>query len=329
MIIICLIGVKLIFTKYDVNIDDTYNRLLEKIEEKKAAAEKQLQLEKEYNNCLKQAYQDAEKSGELQQKEIELTTYLKKYNLSLKFVDINTNYTYVHNENVKYYAASTIKLLDALYIYSHAASGEVDLEQTMKYEKKYKVGYSSGMEKHKIGDMVSLRDLVKYAITVSDNTAHNMLVSYIGFKNLKSYGQSLGATTTLVGNDNFGSINVDDAIIYLQELYKFINENSTLGQELLTYFASSQDNYLKNEEKSIQAATKYGEYSPYFHNIGIVYTKNPYYISILTKIFGKQHGATIKNINNIVQELQNVLYENRKNYCQNQVYGLQNNDIDN
>ena len=73
--------------------------------------------------------------------------------------------------------------------------------------------------------MISLRDLVKYAITVSDNSAHQMLVDYIGFTNLKKYGNSLGAKNTLIGGDNFGQIDTNDSIAYLTELYKFINDN--------------------------------------------------------------------------------------------------------
>ena len=152
-----------------------------------------------------------------------------------------------------------------------------------------------------------------------------MLVKYIGYDNLKQYGNSLGATTTLehtvLGKDNFGDINVTDAIIYVQELYNFINENPTLGAELKSYFITSDENYLKDTENNIEAATKYGEYNTYFHNNGIVYAENPYFISVLTKL--NSNKSIVTNINKKIQELQNVLYENRKNYCQQKIYNVQ------
>ena len=55
-------------------------------------------------------------------------------------------------------------MLDAIYIYENALEGNIDLDTTKKYTKNFKVLYSAGLEKHKIGDMISLRDLVKYAI---------------------------------------------------------------------------------------------------------------------------------------------------------------------
>ena len=41
---------------------------------------------------------------------------------------------------------------------------------------------------------------------------------------------------------------------------------------------------LKEEDRKIEAATKYGQYNSYFHNNGIVYYTNPYYASILTEL---------------------------------------------
>lgn len=279
---------------------------------------------KEYQNCLVQEYSDEEISEELENAEDDLTSYLQKYgsSLSVKFVDTTTSYTYTYNSNVIYYAASTIKMLDALYIYTNAYNGNLSLDDTVTYKSSDRQAYSTGMSTHNYGDKVTLRELVSYAILYSDNTAHRMLVNYIGYNTLKEFGRSLGATTTLSGYDNFGYINVTDSIIYVTKLYEFINSSGSLGEELLSYFINSDDNYLKNEEEGIKAATKYGEYSPYFHNNGIVYTENPYFISILTTTFKNDgtHKKIIANVNGKIQELQEAFYNNRISYCKNKVY---------
>lgn len=325
ILVVLFLILKNSFNNYEETFNSTYDYLKEKIEAIKSKQDKKAELEKKYNDCLAQEYTEEEKAGNLEQKEIELTTYLQKYSVSVKFVDIKTNYTYAYNQDKIYYAASTIKMLDALYIYEEAAKGNINLDETVKYLAKFKSSYSAGMIKHKINDMVSLRDLVKYAITVSDNTAHHMLVNYIGYDNLKAFGNSLGATSTLnhsvLGKDNFGDMNVNDAIIYVKELYNFINNNSALGKELKSYFTSSQDNYLKDEDRKIEAATKYGQYNSYFHNNGIVYYTNPYYASILTELGNSNYKEIISNINKKYQELEDTLYSNRINYCQEQIYG--------
>ena len=81
---------------------------------------------------------------------------------------------------------------------------------------------------------------------------------------------------------------------------------------------------MKDDENKIEPSTKYVEYGNTFHNNGIVYTKNPYLISILTNLGKKKGASVIKSVNNKIQELQEVVYENHINYCQQKIYSVQN-----
>ena len=175
------------------------------------------------------------------------------------------------------------------------------------------------MSKHKYGDKVSIRELVRYAITRSDNRAHQMLVDYIGAKNLKAYGLSLGATKTLVG-DIFGSINVSDAVIYWEEINKFINNNGELGEELKSYFKEADQNYLNITSENIMAIHKYGEYENYYHDIGIVYDENPYIIAILSTEGRNKYEDIIKDINMKIYELNKMYNSNRESACHSSIY---------
>ena len=107
-------------------------------------------------------------------------------------------------------------------------------------------------------------------------------------------------------------------------MYNFIEENSNLSEEIKSYFVESDENFLKDEENNIEAATKYGEYGNTFHNNGIVYTENPYLLSILTNLGKKKGSGIIKTINQKVQKLQNEVFENHTNYCQQKIYSVQN-----
>ena len=73
--------------------------------------------------------------------------------------------------------------MGALYIYTKAAEGQINLDDTITYLSKYKVSYSAGVSKHKVGSKIKIRDLVKYSVIYSDNSAHQMLVSYIHVPN--------------------------------------------------------------------------------------------------------------------------------------------------
>ena len=310
VLIILLLFAFIYIKKINTNVGTIIDDGIKEIEELRKTEENK----KLYEECLEEKYDSSNSSEEIEELFNELSNYLKKYSCSVGYFEPGYGYGYVYNESKVYYAASTIKMLDAIYIYDKATSGEINLDDTVTYKEEYRLGDSAEMKKHKYGDKVTLRNLVKYAITVSDNTAHEMLVAYIGKSELKSYGKSMGAKYTLFG-DEFGEITVSDALIYLGKLYELIN-SSIYGDELLTYFVNSDQNYLTLE--GIDAATKYGEYSYYFHENGIVYSTNPYFVSILT--LEGVNEKTIRDINEHVYNLHTKLYELKKDMCYKKVY---------
>lgn len=317
IIVLLLLIIVLSIVFFSLKDDKPIDLIIPKKEEEVVDLRPQL-----YEECLKRPLDDNDKTGEILLAEEELTNYLKKnYSTSVLYEDLNLGFSYSYNPDVVYYAASTIKSLDALYIYTKAAAGELDLDETMTYTKKYKWNSSKEMSKYNYGDKVSLRNLVKYAVTVSDNTAHQMLVAYIGRSNLKEFGKSLGAENTLVGSDNFGNISVTDAIIYMKAINEFINNNDELGAELKSYFVQADQNGLKMDDLGIEAAHKYGEYSYFYHDIGIVYDENPYVIAILTHEGNDDFLEIVKDINEHVYELHKAYNTNRENVCHLEVYG--------
>ena len=289
------------------------NRVLNKIE-------KETNIKDEYDTCVKSKIDISDNKYILEYQE-ELNSYLKNtYNVSIYYENINKGYNYSYKENQVYYAASLIKIVDALYIYNNALDNNINLESTIEYTKGYGTLNKEGKEKYKYNDFISLKNLVKYAITTSDNTAHLMLLDYIGFNNLKSYGKSLGATYTLVGEDKYGSINVSDASIYLKELYKFIVDNNDYSEELKNYFLNSSSNYIDLSDIGVSALTKYGYYSNYFHNIGIMLDDEPYILVILSNGKNSNHEKMMKDISLRIYELHSLYKSIQESYCYEKIY---------
>ena len=274
-----------------------------------------------YNDCLMDETILVEPTDTINNYIQDMDDYFsKKYRVSVKYEDLISGFTYSYNEENKYYAASTIKALVALYVYTKAESGEIDLDDTITYSSKYKYGSSKGMAKHRFGDKVTLRELVYHSVSVSDNSAHQMLMDYIGFNKLKSFGKSLGATNTLVGGDNFGSISANDGVIYMKSLYDFL-ESSTLGSELKSYFVTAEQNGLSIVDENILAAHKYGEYDMDYHDIGIVYDEVPYAVAILTKEGYKSNFVGIvQDVNKKVYGLHRLYNDAKKEICKAKVY---------
>lgn len=270
-----------------------------------------------YEKCLREPYQEEELTEELKNSINNLDSYINNnYRMSVEYLDITTGFNYKYNTSVDYYAASTIKLLDALYIYEKAADNIIDLDETVTYKAKDVLPDSLGMKQHDVGEAISLRTLVKYAIIYSDNSAHQMLINYIGFNNLKAFGNSLGAKLTLVGGDNFGNINTNDAIIYLKNVYDFIENNNELGQELKSYLLDAQENMIKYDGINVDVGHKYGYYDYYFNDLGIVYDENPYLIAVLTTHGKGKYQEIVNDISKKINELHQQFKENRQSICQ-------------
>jgi len=290
--------------------------------QEKLEAERLAKIEREkkekYDNCLIKNLEVTEVTDDIITIQNELNAMLKKYNVAVYYEDLNSGFNFKYNEDQVIYGASLIKLVDALYLYDN----EIDLNNIMKYESKYIKGSSKGMDKRNVGENVSLNDLMNYALSVSDNTAHFMLVDYIGYNNLRDYGKSLGGTVILsgVGGEKYGNQTASDTNIYLKQAYKVMTDsNYHYGNLLREYMSNDYQNHLFLENES-DIAHKYGSYDKYFHNIGIVFDNNPYTISILTLHGNDNYKEVINTIHKKINELHLKFRGNRKELCYKTFY---------
>ena len=318
----------LIFTGYKkvssfFKKNETVNKIFNNEEyEKKKEEERKL---KEYNKCLVASYDESDLSENLKNKENEVTTYIKNnYRASIVYEDMTTGYTYKLNENQTYYGASLIKIVEALYLLDKANNNEIDLDnETIKYESKYVHGFSTGMKTRKVGEDVTLRDLIRYAITYSDNSAHFMLSNYIGTSNLKEYAKGLGATAiSVVPGDTFGNQTAVDTNIYLHHAYKLIKQDNENGKFLKEIMCNNDTNALNlTGNDNITIGHKYGQYDTYYHDIGISFNDSPYYVSVLTSHGRGDYIKIVNNISSKIKELHDTFHEERENKCHTQIYG--------
>lgn len=234
-------------------------------------------------------------------------------NSSILYYDIKTGYKYTYNENKVYFGASLIKTLSALYIYEKALVDESILDKKIIYTESYLKHSAPMMGKKEFGEQVTLRELVNYSISVSDNIAYKMLLEYIGFYNLKSYGYSIGNKHTLEGNDGInGNINLNDALNYMKRLYDYINNNDKLGKELRGYFKNNYALYFEKNPSPI--LHKSGDWIKAHHDIAIIEDENPYIIIILTNN-GQGEKLSIKDISNKIYSFHKLYTDNQKQIC--------------
>ncbi len=308
--------------KEDINLPLLHEKEKREQQEREEALKREQQ--ETYNTCLKKVYDETELTEELasMKQAINSTINNNHYRASVYYEDLTTGFTYTYKPQTVYYGASLIKLVDALYLIHQATLGNIDLDtETITYTAAYKKSFSSGMATHNYGDKVTLRNLIQYAISVSDNSAHMMLYDYIGRENLRAFGTSLGAKNILTaGTDKFGNQTAEDTNIYLKEAYRIITENEEYGP----FLKKIMDNNVRNSfnTESIKIYHKYGACDPYYyHDIGLSLETHPYAISILTLHENSNYKEVVQTIHAKIIELQDAFYEAREKNCHLEVYG--------
>jgi beta-lactamase class A len=101
-----------------------------------------------------------------------------------------------HRMDERFAMCSTFKLLAAAAILGRVDAGKERLDRRVSYAKSDLVTYSPITEQH-VGDGMTLPELCEAAITVSDNTAANLLLAGLGGPDsVTAFARSLGDTMT-------------------------------------------------------------------------------------------------------------------------------------
>ena len=109
------------------------------------------------------------------------------------YVDINSNTSFA--------AASTIKIPILIAFFQDVDAGKIRLDEMLTLQKEMIVGGSGNMQYQTPGSKYTALDLATKMITISDNTATNILVAKLGGQEaLNGRFRSWGMTTTMIRN---------------------------------------------------------------------------------------------------------------------------------
>ncbi|ARI78736.1 serine hydrolase [Halobacillus mangrovi] len=184
-------------------------------------------------------------------------------------------------------AASTIKIPIIMEAFRQAENGDLDLKEKVQVTPDLKTGGDGVLKLLENELSLSILDLMKLMIVVSDNTASNLLITRLGFSNINHLCEQLGCTNTRLnlyfmdfrargaGVDNMTSAR--DMVAFLSEIEggNFVNERSrkTIYNILREQqFTSGLPAYNKNED--ILTANKPGMLPGIQHDVGIFKYRN-------------------------------------------------------
>jgi beta-lactamase class A len=217
--------------------------------------------------------------------------------------------------DLRFHAASTMKVPVMIELYRQAASGTLSLSDTLPIRNEFRsivdgspYALSAGADSDKvlyaaIGKALTLGELCEAMITVSSNFATNLLIERLGVENIR-------ATVSRLGADGMEVLRgVEDQKAFEKNL-----NNSTSARALLVLFEklghgaavskkpdAEMIAILKRQHfndgipaglpPKIAVAHKTGNITRIHHDAGIVYAKRPYVLVVLVRGIQEQKDS--------------------------------------
>ncbi|AFZ02590.1 serine hydrolase [Calothrix sp. PCC 6303] len=130
-----------------------------------------------------------------------LTTTTPNFTTGVFLVDLDTNSFVDINGARTFSSASTIKLPILIALFQEVDAGKIRLEDSIATKQELLAGGSGDIQQAPIGTKYTILDLATKMITISDNTATNMLIERLGgIENLNQRFRGWGLASTSLRN---------------------------------------------------------------------------------------------------------------------------------
>lgn len=201
----------------------------------------------------------------------------------------------LHNENKPMIAASVIKIPIMVEAFRQFEAGLLSPDAIHVLREEEKMPSCGALNRMHAGLEVSLRDLVELMIVLSDNTATNILIDLLGIENVNATMQSYGLTRSalrrklfdraghLAGIEN--TVTAREMGMLLEKMYAGELVSERASREMLEILQNQKLNgkmpfYLK--PRGVACAHKTGEDDGITHDVGIVFTRKPFVLCMLS-----------------------------------------------
>lgn len=215
------------------------------------------------------------------------------YACAMYYVDLETGLSVYYNPDRMFAGASLVKAEYLMMIFEMLENGELSYDNKYTYNVK-RGGTTKIPYDFKLGDKLTLRQIIEYVVRHSDNTGFYMLQVYI--RSLYDLGpwaqQRYGTTFTYRGCNWLNARGVAECWKEIYQKYKEGNEHYTWYVSLL--LEANENKFVKgglpkdaNGEAMYDVAHKYGEDINATNDAAIVFYKDrPYFLCILTDYIG-------------------------------------------
>lgn len=206
--------------------------------------------------------------------------------------DLATGYTSGYNMNEVMPAASTIKVPIMVEVFRQMALGKFDLNRRVELFAKDRDWGSGDIAGSPAGSTFPVSTLLTQMITVSDNTAANMLIRLVGRTNINHTMARLGLHHTHISDyirteewSVRSTLRTTPADM-VRLLAKMANDkliDTWSSKQMIAILEAQEINTLLPEPlPNIPIAHKTGSFHDTLNDVGIVYADQPYVIAVMT-----------------------------------------------
>lgn len=200
-----------------------------------------------------------------------------------------------HNADMPLIAASIIKIPVMIEAFRRFESGEMDRNAVHVLREDEKKPSCGALNRMHAGLEVTMRDLVDLMIVLSDNTATNILIDYLGVDAVNATLRSFGATTTTLCRKLFDMSGIKAGLrnticageigMLLEKMYRGELISPEADAEMVDILKNQKLNgkfpfFLK--PRGIKMAHKTGEDDNTTHDAAIIFTEKPFVLCMFS-----------------------------------------------
>ena len=215
--------------------------------------------------------------------------------LGVAILDLTTGQKYFLHADEVLPTASSIKIAILAELYHQAQQGKLKLSDLYTLQSSDLVSGSGIAGALTPGvTRLTIRDVAALMISVSDNSATNVIIDRIGIENVNALLDSLGLTHTRLrrkmmdvkaaaeGRENIATPR--EMVALLEALYRGKVLNKQMTDDFFTLLSVHKESYIPGElPEDLRIANKPGELEGVRNDSGIIFTGNrPFAISVMT-----------------------------------------------
>jgi len=200
-------------------------------------------------------------------------------------VDLTSGDRIAHLAGEAFPTASTIKIAIVYELFKQAEEGKVKLADTITLDRSKAVG-GTGVLVHMGTPTLSILDYATLMVTLSDNTATNVLIDRLGMENVTARMKALGLPHTLLRRrmmDTAAARRGDENVSTPDEIARLL-EAVAKNKDAVQLLEKPKESRLRlGLPAGVRTADKPGELDGVRVDAGIVFAKNrPYILCVMT-----------------------------------------------